>query len=255
MSRVNYAKSGIDASSSESSFSETYVFSHTCHSLTSYHPPAHTIFRTHCFLDKTALQSAVDDYISQDCTNDPLCGPGQEYGWSIGTWCVLRYGYARIVCRHNYRSSFIQRRSIGVGHIAVTQAAWCSAWVFLQSESKEQCPTTKLPALSSPAWSVLWRERHFVTFHLILTNLPPFPLKQITGVLGSSLADDALANSKAQALSFSQLTIRKARYHLGRLVIILDTKSPRGASRQGKHHLGCSHFAHSHSGVLAGLAS
>ena len=66
---------------------------------------------------------------------------------------------------------------------------------------------------------------------------------------GGSLADDALATSKAQALSFSQLTIRKARHHLGRLDIILDTKSPRGASRQGKHHLGCSHFAHSHSGV------
>ena len=43
-----------------------------------------------CFRDKDELQAAVDDYISEDCTNNSGCTVGKMYGWPIGEWCVSR---------------------------------------------------------------------------------------------------------------------------------------------------------------------
>ena len=40
------------------------------------------------FQDKAELQAALDEYIDQDCLNNPGCAAGQIHGWPIGTWCV-----------------------------------------------------------------------------------------------------------------------------------------------------------------------
>ena len=45
-------------------------------------------FPQYCFPDREELREAVNEYITQDCTNNPGCAAGQAYGWPIGTWCV-----------------------------------------------------------------------------------------------------------------------------------------------------------------------
>ena len=41
----------------------------------------------YCFPDKASLQTAVNNYISQNCATDPACATHTQYG-EIGTWCV-----------------------------------------------------------------------------------------------------------------------------------------------------------------------
>jgi surface protein len=41
-----------------------------------------------CFPDGAALRTAVDSYISQDCSTNSNCAIGQTYGYPIGTWCT-----------------------------------------------------------------------------------------------------------------------------------------------------------------------
>ena len=45
-----------------------------------------------CFLDKDTLQGAVDTYITNDCTQNPLLADcttlSNSWGWPMGTWCT-----------------------------------------------------------------------------------------------------------------------------------------------------------------------
>ena len=41
-----------------------------------------------CFADKDELQSAVDDYMNEDCSNNNDCDVAQTYGWPMNSWCV-----------------------------------------------------------------------------------------------------------------------------------------------------------------------
>ena len=47
----------------------------------------------YCFTSKggtDGLQTAVNEYIDQDCINNSGCAAGQKYGYPIGSWCISR---------------------------------------------------------------------------------------------------------------------------------------------------------------------
>ena len=41
-----------------------------------------------CFADDDELQTAVDQYIDQNCTTANTCDVGQIYGTPMNSWCV-----------------------------------------------------------------------------------------------------------------------------------------------------------------------